>query len=93
MFLSDVVVTKPGGLSTSECIALKKPMILINPIPGQEEINAQNIENLGLGMLSNNVAEDLKIMLLNLPNYEENFKNLQSIDTQQIFTTFFKDIL
>ena len=93
MFLSDVVVTKPSGLSTSECIALKKPMILINPIPGQEEINAQNIENLGLGMLSNNVAEDLKIMLLNLPNYEENFKNLQSIDTQQIFTTFFKDIL
>lgn len=93
MFLSDVVVTKPGGLSTSECIALKKPMILINPIPGQEEFNAQNVENLGLGMLSTNVVEDLKNMLLNLSQYQENFNNIQSIDTQQIFTNFFKDIL
>lgn len=37
---ADVVITKPGGLSTSECLAAKKPMILINPIPGQERANA-----------------------------------------------------
>lgn len=93
MFLSDLVVTKPGGLSTSECIALKKPMLLINPIPGQEEFNAQNIENLGLGILTKNITEDLKLMLLNLSKYQENFNHLQHKDTQQIFTQFFKDKL
>ncbi|QSH41461.1 hypothetical protein P0136_07920 [Lentisphaerota bacterium ZTH] len=37
--MSQIVVTKPGGIATSECIAMKKPMIIINPIPGQEERN------------------------------------------------------
>ncbi len=37
---SDVVVTKPGGLTTSELLSKGKPMALVNPIPGQEERNA-----------------------------------------------------
>ncbi len=40
MRAADLVVTKPGGLSTSECLALGLPMILTSPIPGQEERNA-----------------------------------------------------
>lgn len=40
MAASDLVVTKPGGLTVSECMALGKPMLLISPIPGQEEHNA-----------------------------------------------------
>jgi processive 1,2-diacylglycerol beta-glucosyltransferase len=40
MRAADLVVTKPGGLSTSECLALGVPMILTAPIPGQEEHNA-----------------------------------------------------
>ncbi len=40
MRAADLVVTKPGGLSTSECLALGLPMILSSPIPGQEERNA-----------------------------------------------------
>ncbi len=34
------VVSKPGGISTSECLAMRKPMIIMDPIPGQEERNA-----------------------------------------------------
>jgi len=37
---ADIVVTKPGGLTTSECLAAGKPMIIIRPTPGQEERNA-----------------------------------------------------
>ncbi|MBN1422841.1 MAG: glycosyltransferase [Planctomycetes bacterium] len=37
---ADVVVTKSGGLTTSECLAAGKPMIVIRPTPGQEERNA-----------------------------------------------------
>jgi processive 1,2-diacylglycerol beta-glucosyltransferase len=40
MAASDIAVTKPGGLTSSECLAMGLPMILVNPIPGQEERNA-----------------------------------------------------
>ena len=40
MAASDLVVTKPGGLTTSECLAMGLPMIVVSPIPGQEERNA-----------------------------------------------------
>ncbi|RJG16648.1 MGDG synthase family glycosyltransferase [Massilia cavernae] len=40
MTCSDLVVTKPGGLTTSESLAIGLPMVVIAPIPGQEEQNA-----------------------------------------------------
>ena len=40
MACADIAVTKPGGLTTSESLALGLPMIVIAPIPGQEEHNA-----------------------------------------------------
>ncbi len=40
MAASDLAITKPGGLTTSECLAVGLPMILVAPIPGQEERNA-----------------------------------------------------
>lgn len=40
MAVSDLIVSKPGGISTSEGIAMQKPMMIIYPIPGQEERNA-----------------------------------------------------
>ncbi len=43
MRLADVIVSKSGGLTTSECMVLGKAMIAIEPIPGQEEHNAQFI--------------------------------------------------
>ncbi len=40
MACADLAITKPGGLSTSECLAMGLPMLLVDPIPGQEERNA-----------------------------------------------------
>lgn len=40
MAAGDLAITKPGGLTTSECLAVGLPMIVISPIPGQEERNA-----------------------------------------------------
>jgi processive 1,2-diacylglycerol beta-glucosyltransferase len=40
MACADLAITKPGGLSTSECLTMGLPMLLVNPIPGQEERNA-----------------------------------------------------
>ena len=40
MAVADLAITKPGGLTTSECLAVGLPMLVISPIPGQEERNA-----------------------------------------------------
>lgn len=40
MAAADIAITKPGGLTTSECLAMALPMIVVSPIPGQEERNA-----------------------------------------------------
>lgn len=50
MSISDLVVTKPGGLTTSESLACNLPMVIINPIPGQEEENAEFLESKGIAI-------------------------------------------
>ena len=37
---ADLIVTWPGGLTTSEGMALGKPLFIVNPIPGQESANS-----------------------------------------------------
>lgn len=50
MACADLAVTKPGGLSTSECLAMRLPMILNSPIPGQEERNADFLLEEGVAL-------------------------------------------
>ncbi len=40
MAMADLFIGKPGGLTTSECLAMGLPMVVFNPIPGQEERNS-----------------------------------------------------
>src|SRR5699024_1165492 len=41
MSVADLVITKPGGLTTTESLASGLPLIVIDPLPGQEEENAK----------------------------------------------------
>lgn len=41
MTVADVLISKPGGIILAEAICKKLPMVLINPIPGQEEDNLE----------------------------------------------------
>lgn len=41
MNIAYLVITKPGGLTTTESLACRLPIVIINPIPGQEEENAR----------------------------------------------------
>lgn len=50
MACSDLVITKPGGLTTSECLAMGLPMIVNAPIPGQEERNADYLLEEGVAL-------------------------------------------
>ena len=47
MAMSDLMVTKAGGVTTSEALAAELPMVLVNPIPGQEEENAAFLQAVG----------------------------------------------
>lgn len=47
---SDLVITKAGGLITSEILARGTPMVIIDPFPGQEEWNADVVSAMGAGV-------------------------------------------
>ena len=83
--IADVVITKPGGLSVTEALEMKTPMILIPGNGGQENHNAKFVTKNHFGLRVRNarqlaktvkkLTENKKIiheMYQNLKNYEEN---------------------
>jgi len=50
MEVSSLIVSKPGGMTTSECLAKGLPMVIVDPIPGQEERNSQFLVNQGIAI-------------------------------------------
>ncbi len=50
MDAADCIVTKPGGLTTSEALAKGLPMIMNNPVPGQEDRNVEFLLNAGAAL-------------------------------------------
>jgi processive 1,2-diacylglycerol beta-glucosyltransferase len=63
MALSDLILTKPGGLTTSEALAMELPMLLYKPLPGQEQDNAAYLVRIGVALEAKN-AEDLRNLLI-----------------------------
>jgi processive 1,2-diacylglycerol beta-glucosyltransferase len=55
MAAADLLVGKAGGLTTSEALARALPMVLIDPIPGQEERNADHLLEAGAAIRCNNL--------------------------------------
>ena len=47
---SDLIITKAGGLITSEILARGTPTVIVDPLPGQEEQNADAIAAVGAGV-------------------------------------------
>src|SRR5688572_27882912 len=56
MAAADVVVSKPGGLTTSETLARGCAMAIVNPIPGQESRNADFLLEQGAAIKINHAA-------------------------------------
>ncbi len=54
---ADVVVSKSGGVSTAECMALGKPMVIAHAIAGQEERNALAVVGAGAGVFAPTPSE------------------------------------
>ena len=56
MCVADIVVSKPGGLTTSETLARGAVMVIVNPIPGQESRNSDFLLESGAAIKVNNAA-------------------------------------
>ncbi|MFH1423135.1 MAG: glycosyltransferase [Planctomycetota bacterium] len=65
MEIADILLTKPGGLTVSEALAKNLPMIIINPVPGQEELNSDFLLENGLAVKATSIYS-LKIKLRRL---------------------------
>ena len=76
MSISDLVVTKPGGLTTSESLASHLPMVVINPIPGQEEENAEFLESKGIAVWIKK-SDNVDQIIQNLLSDAEKLKNMK----------------
>ncbi|KHD86489.1 1,2-diacylglycerol 3-glucosyltransferase [Bacillus ginsengihumi] len=96
MAVSDVMITKPGGVTTAEALAMELPMILYKPLPGQEEDNARFLIHSGVAvqaedgrevieqitcLLSNQrELEAMKVQTRQIQNKESAFRALKIID-------------
>ena len=68
MRVADIIVSKAGGLTITEAIYLQKPLIIVNPIPGQEDYNTAYLEKNRLGLNANSendLANKIQMILAN----------------------------
>lgn len=73
MAASDVIVTKPGGLTLTESMTMRVPMILYRPIPGQEEMNAAFATRAGVAVRAR-TAKEAQRFLRRVRDYPEILK-------------------
>lgn len=77
MAASDIVLGKPGGLTTAEALAKGLVFVVVNPIPGQEERNSDHLLEEGVGIRCNNLAT-VAYKLDNLLKDEKRFMAMQA---------------
>jgi processive 1,2-diacylglycerol beta-glucosyltransferase len=76
MDAADCILTKPGGITISEALAKKLPIIIVNPIQGPEERNVEFLLNNGLAMYVTPTFT-LDEALYEFFYYPERFENMQ----------------
>lgn len=75
MTVSDVIITKAGGLTVSEALTKHLPLLIYKPIPGQEEENAHFVQRMGAGRVVN-TEEELEETLKHLLKNPEEIKQM-----------------
>ncbi len=81
MDASDIIITKPGGLTVSEAIAKNLPMILVDPIPGQEDRNREFLINAGLASGASKITpvDEVVYQFIHYPQRQEQICHMQAI--------------
>jgi processive 1,2-diacylglycerol beta-glucosyltransferase len=76
MAVSDLIITKPGGLGISEALVMDLFPVFIAPIPGQEAENIRILKKYGLGLKATD-PESVKETVLDLRNHPEKLSSLK----------------
>lgn len=76
MAAADLLLTKPGGLSTSEALAIGLPMLLYRPLPGQEQENARYLTEIGAAVWVQQ-ADELANTLCQLLDHPHQLKQMR----------------
>jgi processive 1,2-diacylglycerol beta-glucosyltransferase len=95
MAIADLILTKPGGLTSSEALAMGKPLFILNPIPGQEAANSDFLLERGAAAKVNRV-EDLPFrieQLLGSKKLGEMAKAAKSLGRPQSAQAVCKEVL
>ncbi len=71
MAIADLIVTKAGGLTVAECLALGLPLFINDIIPGQEGDNVKYLEKYGAGIKAYSVKKSTDCILKLLSNKEQ----------------------
>ena len=90
---ADVVISKPGGLTIAETLACGKPLILIEPIPGQEEWNCQFVQNHRLGLYVEHLTDLPDVLSAMAVRPERWIDNRQRLKVQKRFRTSAENIV
>ncbi len=75
--MSDLVITKPGGLTTAELMSIPLPIIITDPLPGQEQRNTEYLIKNGVAIKIDNIKE-LPTIIKDLINNKEKLLNLKN---------------
>lgn len=73
MEMSDLLISKPGGLTSSEALAKRLPMIIFKPLPGQESKNTEYLVEKGAAVKVDHVDEIPRLV-------EDLFRNAARLD-------------
>jgi processive 1,2-diacylglycerol beta-glucosyltransferase len=76
MAVSDIIITKPGGLTISESLAMDLLPIFITAIPGQETENAKVLAKKSIGINIKDIAS-IKDIVVDLKNHPDKLKNIK----------------
>lgn len=82
MSISEAVITKAGGLTITECLVSHLPIVIINPIPGQEEENAEFLVDNGAAIWikkGDSIARSLKTLSRNPDKLADMKKNSERL--------------
>jgi len=76
MSAADMIITKAGGLTVSEALTKRVPLVIFRPIPGQEEENAIYLEAIGAGRVAKS-EEELEKIIFDLLKHSKDLEHMR----------------